>query len=67
MKHLPKLYLLGRLAEEDEIAFEEHLMECARCRHEVVTTAMSLHVSRAFLWIPFHSRMLPPTSRLPFN
>jgi len=67
MKHVPRLYLLGRLTEEDEIAFEEHLMECAVCRHEVMTTAMSLQTFRAFLWIPYSSRMLPPPSRMPLN
>jgi len=45
MKHIPRLYLrgapTGAPTEEDEIAFEEHLLECATtCRHEVATAAL---------------------------
>jgi len=66
MKHIPRLYLRGSLAEEDEIAFEEHLLECATCRHEVATVALSMLFDRS-CWIPFGSRLLPPISRMPLN
>lgn len=66
MKHIPKLYLRGALTEEDEIAFEEHLLECATCRHEVATVALSMVFDKSCL-IPFGSRLLPPLSRMPLN
>lgn len=65
MKHIPRLYLRGALEEEDEIAFEEHLMECAACRHEVATAALGMRFERC--WIPFGSRLIPPLSRMPLN
>ena len=65
MKHIPRLYLRGALTEEDEIAFEEHLMECAACRHQVVMAALTMMNSSR--WIPFGSRLLPPISRMPLN
>jgi hypothetical protein len=66
MKHIARLYLLGKLTEEDEAAFEAHVMECSSCRHQVIMASLggTVNISR---WIPFGSRLLPPISRMPLN
>lgn len=66
MKHIPRLYLLGRMTEEDEVAFEAHLVECAMCRHQVVMAGLS-SIWNSTSWIPFGSRLLSPLSRMPLN
>ena len=71
MKHkpskiLPRLYLLGVMEEEDEIAFEEHIVECPTCCHDLHMHAIQMAANPA-LWVPFNSRLVHPMSRMPLN
>ncbi len=48
-KNIIENYVLGRLDEEDELAFEEHILNCAECRQKCVHLQKIIEASESNL------------------